>query len=88
MTMSDKLETVTQLFDRGMMNMDEGRDVFQLPALNTEESKKYYIRRDYAEVNVLGKEPPATEKTEVNEDAGVQGPGVPGNAPANPGGGQ
>ena len=84
MTMSDKLETVTQLFDRGMMNMDEGREVFQLPALNTAESKKYYIRRDYAEVNVLGQEPPAPEKTEVNENAGVQGSGVPGNAADGP----
>lgn len=86
MTMDDKLETVTQLFDRGMMNMDEGREVFQLPALNTEESRKYYIRRDYAEVNALGKEPQG--KTEVSGDAGVQGPGVPGNEPAPaPGGG-
>ena len=84
MTMSDKLETVTQLFDRGMMNMDEGREVFQLPALNTAESKKYYIRRDYAEVNVVGQEPPAAEKTEVNENAGVQGSGVPGNAADGP----
>ena len=38
MTMADKLSTVTQLFDRGMMNMDEGREVFQLPALDTEDS--------------------------------------------------
>ena len=90
MTMSDKLETVTQLFDRGMMNMDEGREVFQLPALDTPESRKYYIRRDYAEVNVLGNEPPAVEKTEVDDGAGVQGSGVSGHEPASaaPGGGK
>ena len=82
MTMGDKLETVTQLFDRGMINMDEGREVFQLPALNTPEAKKYYIRRDYAEVDVLGQEPPATEKMEVNPNAGVQRPGIQGNEPA------
>lgn len=90
MTMTDKLETVTQLFDRGMMNMDEGREVFQLPALDTPESRKYYIRRDYAEVNVLGNEPPAVEKTEVDDGAGLQGSGVSGHepAPAAPSGGE
>ena len=84
MTMDDKLETVTQLFDRGMMNVDEGREVFQLAPLNTEASRKYYIRRDYAEVDVLGKDAPAAEKTEVNDDAGKDGAGVQGHAPALP----
>lgn len=83
MTMSDKLNTVTNLFDRGMMNMDEGREVFQLPELGTEDSKRYYIRRDYAEVNALNQQNGVTE--EGGAAGGNQaGPGVPGNEPANP----
>lgn len=85
MTMADKLSTVTQLFDRGMMNMDEGREVFQLPALDTEDSKRYYIRRDYAEVNALNQQN-GVEGSEGN--AGEAGSGVPVNAPADPNSGQ
>lgn len=85
MTMADKLSTVTQLFDRGMMNMDEGREVFQLPALDTEDSKRYYIRRDYAEVNALNQQN-GVEGSEGN--AGEDGSGVPVNAPADPNSGQ
>lgn len=85
MTMADKLSTVTQLFDRGMMNMDEGREVFQLPELGTEDSKRYYIRRDYAEVNALN------QQNGVKGDgkhADETGQGVQGNAPADPGAGE
>lgn len=79
MSMADKLSTVTQLFDRGMMNQDEGREVFQLPALNTEDSKRYYIRRDYAEVNALNKQN-GVEGSEGNAQSAD--PGVPGDAAA------
>lgn len=85
MTMSDKLSTVTQLFDRGMMNMDEGREVFQLPALGTEDSKRYYIRRDYAEVNALNQQ---NGVKEGDGNAGEDGSGIQGNAPADPGTGE
>lgn len=82
MTMSDKLNTISQLFDRGMMNMDEGREVFQLPELGTEDSKRYYIRRDYAEVNALNKQNGVKEE---GPDVGNQaGQGVPGDEPADP----
>lgn len=85
MTMSDKLSTVTQLFDRGMMNMDEGREVFQLPALDTEDSRRYYIRRDYAEVNALNQQ---NGVKEGGGNAGEDGAGIQGNAPADPGTGE
>lgn len=85
MTMADKLSTVTQLFDRGMMNMDEGREVFQLPELGTEDSKRYYIRRDYAEVNALNQQNGVTGVTkEGTENAGEIGQGVQGNAITGP----
>ena len=68
-----------------MMNMDEGREVFQLPALDTEDSKRYYIRRDYAEVNALNQQN-GVEGSEGN--AGEAGSGVSVNAPADPNSGQ
>lgn len=80
MTMADKLSTVTQLFDRGMMNMDEGREVFQLPELGTKDSKKYYIRRDYAEVNALNQE----NGVKGEQDGSQTGQGISSNAPAGP----
>ena len=86
MTMADKLSTVTQLFDRGMMTIDEGREVFQMPVLGTPEAQKYYIRRDYAEVNALNRQDGVTEGSEG--DAGDEGPGVPGHGAAAAGGGQ
>lgn len=85
MTMADKLSTVTQLFDRGMMNMDEGREVFQLPELGTEDSKRYYIRRDYAEVNALNQQNGVKGE---EKHAGETGPGVQGNATAGPDAGE
>ena len=76
---------MTQLFDRGMMNQDEGREVFQLPALNTEDSRRYYLRRDYAEVNALNRQN-GVEGSEGN--AQNADPGVPGDAAAGTGDGQ
>lgn len=52
-TNAEKLETVTQLFDRGFLNRDTGLAIMNLPPLPNGEGKKYYIRKDYAEVNEL-----------------------------------
>lgn len=85
MTMADKLSTVTQLFDRGMMNMDEGREVFQMPPLGTEDSKRYYIRREYAEVNALNQKDNVQNNTQTQEgetNADQTGQGVQGNSSA------
>lgn len=86
MTMEDKLNTVTQLFDRGMMTIDEGREVFQMPTLGTPEAQKYYIRREYAEVNALNRQDGVTEGSEG--DASSEGAGVPGHEPAPADGGE
>lgn len=56
MATEDKLNMVQYLFDRGMINQDTGCEILQLPKPGTEDSKKYYIRRDYAEVNALNRE--------------------------------
>ncbi len=54
-TNEEKVNIVTQLFDRGMMNRNTGLEVFNLPRLKGPEGEKYYIRKDYAEVEHLDK---------------------------------
>ena len=49
LTPKDKLDVVTQLFDRGMMCRDEGREIFQMDPLPEGEGKKFYIRGEYIE---------------------------------------
>lgn len=46
---SDKMNIITQLFDRGMLNGDEGRDILQMPPLPNGAGQKYYIRGEYIE---------------------------------------
>lgn len=55
----EKLNVTTGLFDRGMLSENDGREIFQMPAI--EGGDKYYIRKEYAEIGTL-------EKTEVTED--------------------
>lgn len=43
----DKVSIITQLFDRGMLNQDEGREIMQMPPLPDGKGKKYYIRGEY-----------------------------------------
>lgn len=54
-TNAEKLEIVTQLFDRGFICRDTGLEVFNMPPLADGSGKKYYIRKDYAEVQELSK---------------------------------
>lgn len=55
-TNEEKLNIVSQLTDRGLLNGDESREIFNMPALPDGLGKKYYIRKDYAEVNNLNKD--------------------------------
>lgn len=41
-----KLETVRSLFDRGMLNQNEAREIFQMPGLGPE-GEKYYVLAEY-----------------------------------------
>ena len=43
----EKLNFVVQLSDRGMLNRDEGREIFSLPPLPDDEGKAYIIRGEY-----------------------------------------
>ena len=48
---STKLNVSTQLFDRGLMNRNGVMDIWNMP--HVENGDKYYIRKEYAEVNKL-----------------------------------
>jgi HK97 family phage portal protein len=46
-----KLALITQLFDRGFITHNDGRTIFNMPP--RDDGDKFYIRREYAEVNKL-----------------------------------
>lgn len=52
---SEKLQTVTQLFDRGFITHNEGLKIYNLSAIGPDGDKRY-IRKEYAAVDELGKD--------------------------------
>lgn len=42
-----KLSTIVQLFDRGMLNRNEGREIMQMAPIPGKEGEIYYIRGEY-----------------------------------------
>ena len=47
-TVSNKLSTITQMFDRGMLSRNEGREILQMPEIGPE-GDKYFIRGEYVD---------------------------------------
>ena len=45
--LEDKVNTIKELFDRMMLNPDEGREILQMPPLPDGLGQKYYIRGEY-----------------------------------------
>lgn len=74
-----KLSVSTQLVDRALMNLDEARAIFNLPPLPDGKGQKYYIRKEYSEVDNLDKEvnnggqvvTPTGEQTKTNSKENV-----------------
>ena len=64
-----KLNISTQLFDRGLLCRNDIMDIWSRP--HVEDGDKYYIRKEYAALEDLGKE--------LNLDASSGGSGVSGN---------
>ncbi len=60
----DKVEIITQLFDRGMLERDEGREIMQMPPLPNGQGKGFYIRGEYVSVQDRQSAPPPEEKEE------------------------
>lgn len=61
---SEKLNTVTSLFDRGMLTQNEAREIFNMASI--EDGDKFYIRKEYAEYDKL-------KESEVDADANEEG---------------
>lgn len=47
-TVSNKLNTITQMFDRGMLSRNEGREILQMPGIG-DEGDKFFIRGEYVD---------------------------------------
>ena len=82
MTMTDKLTAIRDMFDRGMLNQDGAMEILQMPPIGTPDAKKYYIRRDYAEVSALNRVDGVILNEGGEENASGAGPGVPSHEPA------
>ena len=68
MTNNDKLQVSTQMFDRGLLNRNDIRQIWNM--VEVEDGEKYYIRREYVEVENLDKE--------LIDNANEQGQGIQG----------
>jgi hypothetical protein len=67
-----KLSISTQLFDRGLISRNEVMDIWGLP--HVEGGDAHYIRKEYADINDLGKE--------AGTNADSQGTGIQSNDPS------
>lgn len=83
----EKIEIVSALFDRGLLTVDQGLEIFQLPPIGGDEGSRRHIRKDYIDLSLLGAEidpaltaVPSTGK-EGEGDANQKGQGVPDNEP-------
>lgn len=56
-SITDKLAVVTNLFDRGMINRDDGREIFQMAPLPDGKGQLYYIRGEYVKSEKKQAEP-------------------------------
>ena len=55
MTNTDKLQVSSQMFDRGVLSLNDVMDIWNLP--HVEDGDKRYIRKEYIEVSKLDGEP-------------------------------
>lgn len=67
MTNTDKLQVSSQMFDRGIMSVNDIMNIWQLPEVP--DGDKRYIRREYIEVSKLneGDEPTPTQEEDNND---------------------
>lgn len=70
-----KLQVSTQLFDRGILTTNQVMDIWNMP--HVEDGDKRYIRREYAEVSMLG-----GEENADSENEGIQEPSDTATEPA------
>lgn len=68
MSNTEKLNTVTQLFDRGFITHNQGLEIFNMAGIG-EDGDKRFIRKEYAESNYLNE---SIEHVEIGGDYDVQ----------------
>ena len=66
MTNADKLQVSTQLFDRGVLCLNDIMDIWQLP--HVPDGDKRYIRKEYTEVSNLDADPTPIQEEEQEND--------------------
>lgn len=70
-TVQNKLNTITQMFDRGMLSRNEGREILQMPGIGPE-GDKYFIRGEYVDsnerVNEADEDDPEKDLTKEDKD--------------------
>jgi hypothetical protein len=69
----EKLNIVTQLFDRGFITHNQGREIFNMSPSKDLYSDKYFIRKEYAEVSNLAQ----SQGIKEGEDNDNEGQVVP-----------
>lgn len=84
----EKIEIVSALFDRGLLTVDQGLEIFQMPPIGGEEGGRRHIRKDYIDLSLLGAEIDpalaALPRKEGNSNASKAESGVPGDDPGDP----
>lgn len=63
-----KLNVSSNMFDRGILNRDEIREIWQLPVLPNGEGKKYFIRLEYVETDKINQVQGTEEESNANQE--------------------
>lgn len=69
MATKDKLEMSSQMFDRGILTLNQIMDIWNLPHIEGPEGERRYIRKEYTEINQLGADPAPEEGDDDNGNA-------------------
>lgn len=62
MTNQDKLSMSSQMFDRGILSLNQIMDIWNLPHIDGPEGDQRYIRKEYTEISSLAEAPQASEQ--------------------------
>ena len=69
-TTTNKLSTITQMFDRGMLSRNEGREILQMPGIGPD-GDKYFIRGEYMDSDEKVEDADPDEEGENDGDQSV-----------------
>ena len=64
-----KLSIVTQMFDRGFLTHNQGLEIFNMAPVDN--GDKYFIRREYVEIDKIGQEEKIQNEVIANDQEGI-----------------